>query len=559
MLHNGHSSTKIEPIADRAPGLSTLMAGPRPAKILVGENENTHLLFLQSLPVPWTCKAMNSDDTESDRYRALFEKSADAMLIIKGDRFVDCNQAAVDMLRFADKQSLLQCHPSKISPVYQPDGKRSFDKANEILALSREAGNQRFEWVHRRSDGEEFPVEVLLTEIVADGEPMLHIAWRELSEQKELEKQVRHAQKMNVLGNLTSGIAHDFNNTLAPIITYSGLLADVLKDHSEWRHWALEINRAGALAASLIRKLLSVSRKDRGQLVRLDLTESIRSTLPLAQKLVGEDVALKYTGPDTPLWIQTEIGNVELVLLNLASNSRDAMPNGGRIDLSVTVTQENQAKVSFSDTGSGMSSETQEKAFEPFFTTKAAGAGTGLGLASVCKIMREAGGSVQIDSELDRGTTIDLLFPLNDPGEVVMVSTGDNLIDQRRQTLRGTQILVVEDDPRIRNLITGILETEEMLVVSTGDGVEALAKVQDRSFDLVLSDIIMPEMNGPAFADKARTMGCDVPVVYLTGYTDDRLRFHHIDPEACAPIRKPFSANELLDRLYVELVKQTNH
>ena len=173
-------------------------------------------------------KTPQQDPVVTDRYRVLFDNSADAILIIEKDKFVDCNQAAVDMLRYTDKNALLQCHPSELSPEYQPDGQRSFDKANKILADVAKSGSQRFEWAHVKSDGEVFPVEVLLTAIPGDEDYTLHTVWRDISERKQLEEELRHSQKMEAVGSLAGGIAHDFNNTLVPIVTYSELLATAL-------------------------------------------------------------------------------------------------------------------------------------------------------------------------------------------------------------------------------------------------------------------------------------------------------------------------------------------
>jgi PAS domain S-box-containing protein len=327
-------------------------------------------------------KTPKRDAVGADRYRALFDNSADAILMMEEHRFVDCNHAAVEMLRYKDKNALLQCHPSELSPEFQPDGQRSFDKANKILANVVNCCSQRFEWVHVKSDGELFTVEVLMTAIPADGSYTLHITWHDISERKRLEKQLRHSQKMEALGNLAGGIAHDFNNTLVPIVTYSDLLARVLQDQPEHQEWAREISRAGMLAASLVKKLLTVSRKDERLPVILDLEETTANALGMLRKLIGEDIRVNFEGTGDTLWVETDPGDIEQILLNLASNARDALPTGGEISVTLSKVQHSQcayARLAFTDDGAGMDAETLEQVFVPFFTTKELGSGTGLG------------------------------------------------------------------------------------------------------------------------------------------------------------------------------------
>jgi len=162
---------------------------------------------------------------DADRYRILFENSADAILIIEDGKFVDCNNAVVELLRYSNKRTLLQTHPSELSPEFQPDGRLSFEKANDMMAIAIEQGSHRFEWDHIKADGEVFPVEVLLTAIPSERGYDLHTVWRDISERKKLENELRHAQKMEAIGKLAGGIAHDFNNALMPIMGYADMLA----------------------------------------------------------------------------------------------------------------------------------------------------------------------------------------------------------------------------------------------------------------------------------------------------------------------------------------------
>jgi len=214
----------------------------------------------------------------ADRYRALFENSADAILIIEDDTFVDCNAAAVEMLRCRDKAAVRQTHPSELSPEIQPDGRRSFEKANEMMAIALERGSHRFEWEHLRADGEVFPVEVLLTAVPRDGGHALHTVWRDITDRKRLENELRHAHKMEAVGQLAGGIAHDFNNQLVGILGYAELLASQLQDRPDLLEHVLQIDRAGTRAASLVRQLLVFSHKEVSQPVVVDLSPGVPSS-----------------------------------------------------------------------------------------------------------------------------------------------------------------------------------------------------------------------------------------------------------------------------------------
>ena len=357
-----------------------------------------------------TDRSAQADLAASDRYRSLFDNSADAILIIENDRFIDCNKAAVDMLGYTDKKSLLRCHPSELSPEYQPDGQRSFDKANAILDNIHHCRSQRFEWDHVRADGSLLPVEVSMTAIPTGQGHTLHIVWRDLSERRRLEEELRHAHKMEALGHLAGGIAHDFNNTLVPIVMFSDLLSGALRDQPKHLQWAQEIGRAGILALSLVKKLLAVSRQDDRVPVALDLKETVADALGLMRKLIGEDIEVHFRGTGREVWVKTDPGDVEHILLNLASNARDALPAGGTVELTLAEIQyagRPFAQLKFMDNGIGMNDETLAQVFDPFFTTKELGSGTGLGLSSVYELVTKAKGYVNAKSSPGEGTTIE--------------------------------------------------------------------------------------------------------------------------------------------------------
>ena len=349
------------------------------------------------------------------RYRHLFENSGDPIVLMKNGRFVECNQAAVRILGYASKELLLDKHPSEISPEFQPDGQRSDAKADRILAMAHERPYQCFEWTHIRADGTTFPAEVSLTAISDDSGITLHGTMRDISERKQLEKELRHSQKMDAIGKLAGSIAHDFNNQLVPILGYADMLADACDDKPELRGWATEIHRAATFASTLVNKLMVFGRKDPLQPVVLDIDKAVRELSGIVINLIGHGVTVDFEAAGEPLWIEAGPGDIEQIVLNLASNSRDAMTAAGEIKISVSrLCQSNAdfASLVVSDTGAGMDDETLRQIYEPFFTTKESGSGTGLGMSTVKGLVIKAAGQIKAKSALNKGTTIEVLFPI---------------------------------------------------------------------------------------------------------------------------------------------------
>ncbi len=488
-------------------------------------------------------------EATGDRYRHLFDSSVDPILIIEDGRFTDCNHAAVIMLGYSDKSSLLSKHPSEISPEFQPDGKRSVDKANEMMARSRDERYHCFEWIHLKADGTEFPVEVSLLVVPGDSGPTLHTTWRDISSRKQLEKELRHAQKMEAVGKLAGGIAHDFNNQLVPILGYSDMLADILPAGSEPREWAVEINRAASFSATLVNKLLAFSRKETSVPVVAELGDIVSGLLTMLRKLIGEDITVDYIAADSPMHIRVGSGDVEQVLLNLASNARDALPGGGVIG--IVLSQETQAdgefaKIEVADNGIGMEQETLDRVFEPFFTTKELGSGTGLGMSTVYGVVRDAGGTVTISSKLGQGTSVEVLLPIVDEAAL----DADQPITAMAEPLAAPEnrgrILVVEDESQVARFVERVLDKRGYEVWKSSNASDALRLLEAKQPDLVLVDVILKGMSGPRFVDELRKSGMSLPVLFMSGYTDDRLTKYGLDPASVPLIRKPFRPQQLI-------------
>jgi len=513
----------------------------------------------------------------ADVYRQYFERTGDAFLIIEGDTFVDCNQATVDMLRYRTRDELLQTHPSDLSPEYQPDGRRSFEKANEMMALAFEHGSHRFEWDHRRADGEVFPVEVLLTAVPLDGHRILHVVWRDLSERRRLEAELRQAHKMEALGRLSSGIAHDFNNLLVAIIGNAELLMSDLGDRPEQQSCAAEVLKAGRRAGDLVSQLLAFSRRQVLNPRTLDLADALADLTVMLRRLLGDGVNAEIAVDERPLWVRADPGQISQVVLNLAANARDAVGSGGRIRLAVgradvdlrtsglldALAPGSYARLVAEDDGEGIAPEHVPHIFEPFFTTKEVGRGTGLGLATVYGIVRQSGGSVAVSSAPGVGTRFEIYLPLV-PGpaedQAPDAAPGAPAVDRSPVSspgLEGALILLVDDEASTSRLVRVMLERAGFGVQAVADGPSALAAlaVPDSRVALVLSDIVMPGMDGTELARRVRDLRPGLPVILTSGYPAEFVLEHGGSLPDREVIQKPFSARDLVARVRAALAR----
>lgn len=511
---------------------------------------------------------------DRDSYRELFEKSADAILVIEEDRFVDCNRAAVAMLRFRDKDELLQTHPSDLSPPTQPDGRSSFEKANEMIALAFDQGSHRFEWDHKRADGEVFPVEVLLTAIVEGGRRALHVVWRDITERKALEGYLRQAHKLQAVGRLTRGIAHDFNNLLVAIIGHSDLLRLELEEDHPLRFHADQIKQAGDRAAVLIRQLRAFTRHQESRPRILDPAELVTGLLPLLGHILGEGIRIDSSGFPEGLAIEADPGQIEHLLADLAANAREAMPRGGRLRIEMETVEIQPApetpvlpepssplhatplpdlpaggylSLRLLDSGSGMAPDVLERVFEPFFTTREVGQGSGLGLSSAYGIVQQARGGIQLHSAPGLGTTVTLFLPLAESEAGVVPET-----ETLPLTTRGEErILVVEDQESVSNLIFPALRDQGYEVHLASDGREALARLleEELEVDLLVTDVVMPNLGGPELVQELRSRGCQLPVLFVSGCTEGALRVLEDTREPADLLEKPFTPTQLCRRI----------
>ena len=385
---------------------------------------------------------------------------------------------------------------------------------------------------------------------------------------KLAEAQFIEAQKMEVIGQLASGVAHDFNNILGVIIGYGDMITADLEPDSPLRKYAEEIRRAAERGAGLTRQLLAFSRKQKVQPVVLDLNDAVRNVDKMLHRLIGENIEMTIVPGKEIGRIKADSGYIGQVLMNLAVNARDAMPNGGKLTITTAnVTLDENYKrthsgvipgdyvmLKVSDTGTGMTPEVKARIFEALFTTKPAGKGTGLGLATCQTIVRQSGGHIDVDSEVDKGTTFKVYFPRVE--QLLDVATGP---DQTGPLPRGTEtLLVVEDEPAVRFLARGVLEAQGYEVLSASDGQEAVQvahKHKGSPIRLVVTDVIMPLMSGKAMADRLKTTYPDLKVLFTSGYTDDAIAQHGVLKSGVEFLSKPYTpatltskVREMLDR-----------
>jgi len=362
----------------------------------------------------------------------------------------------------------------------------------------------------------------------------------------ESEMQLRQLQKMEAVGRLAGGIAHDFNNLLTVILGRSHLLLDVMPADHPHRRSINSIDETAERAATLTRQLLAFSRKQVLAPAVLDLNEVVVDMTDLLQRLIGESVELVFN-PGTDVGrVKVDRGQLEQVIVNLVVNARDAMPEGGRLTIATAAAAPEesgtgaakparQARIMVTDTGTGMDAHTQARIFEPFFTTKEPGKGTGLGLATVYGIVHQSGGSIQVESEPGAGTTFTISLPrVEDSAETVQTpSTPPG---------RGTEtVLLVEDEPEVRALVHSVLADHGYLVLSAGRPSEAvsLAERHPGPIHLLVTDMVMPEMGGPALARQILAGRPEMTVLYMSGYTD------HTLGDGSLFLQKPFTPETL--------------
>jgi len=386
---------------------------------------------------------------------------------------------------------------------------------------------------------------------------LLSTEQRLLAEQEQL----RQAQKMEAVGHLAGGIAHDFNNILTAIIGYTTMILEGLNPASRDREMAQRVLKAADRATSLISGLLAFSRKQKMELIPCDLNAILREQENLLHRIIGEDIQLQTDLHPVPLVVNADASQIGQIILNLATNARDAMAAGGLLSISTQVVdldassrdhdgllpaQGRFALICISDSGAGMDAATVDKIFEPFFTTKIVGKGTGLGLAIVLGIVQQHGGFIRVYSNLGLGTTFKIYLPLLEGVESSVTADPMQAVPGGSET-----ILLVEDEAEVRAVVRMMLVSGGYQVFEAGDGLEALKVLhqQGGAIHLVVSDVIMPRMTGKDLHDQVLQQYPEIRMLFISGYTADVIQFRGMLDHDVNLLMKPFNASELLARV----------
>jgi two-component system cell cycle sensor histidine kinase/response regulator CckA len=383
----------------------------------------------------------------------------------------------------------------------------------------------------------------------------------DVTEHVALEERLRQSQKMEAVGRLAGGVAHDFNNLLTVILGYSQILAEGVPSGSRLADSTAQIKSAADRASGITRQLLAFSRKTVMTPRVVNLNDIMLNLDSLLRRLIGEDIEV-LTVPANDLGsVTADPGQIEQVIMNLALNARDAMPHGGKLTLETSnelldesYAQRHQPSVAgryvmlaVTDTGHGMSPETQARIFEPFYTTKEVGKGTGLGLSMVYGIVKQSGGYIWVYSEPDRGTTFKIYLPrVDQPAET---SGSEN---RSRSVQRGTEtILLVEDDPQLRQLSSSVLAHCGYKVLTANGPEEGLAICREnhRDIRLLVTDVVMPRMNGRQLAEQIVQVAPNVKVLYISGYTSNAIVHYGVLDAGLWFLPKPFTLSALVAKV----------
>ena len=435
------------------------------------------------------------------------------------------------------------------------------DRIPQFLALARAQGRHAVETTHRRRDGSEFPALLDITAVFDGTGRLQYYAFnlQDLTPQKRTEEQARQAQKMDAVGRLAGGIAHDFNNMLMIIIGFADFLLGALPEQDPRHADADEVRKAAERAAALTRQLLTFGRQQVVEPTPIDLNRTIRGIEGMVRPLVGERIELRVELAPHLGIIRGDQGQLEQVLMNLALNARDAMPEGGRLTVRTQnahyaegeairavgfdVPPGGYVLLTVSDSGVGMDEETRSRIFEPFFTTKSTAQNSGLGLATVYGIVTQSGGHLWVESAPGEGATFRLLFPEIKGARPASPS------EARGAPVGGTEtVLVVEDEESVRSLAARVLADAGYTVRQARHGVEALdvlARGGER-ISLVITDVVMPEMGGRELGDEIARRHPGLPVLYISGYTDNDGFRARLDETGKRLLQKPFAPESLV-------------
>jgi len=499
-----------------------------------------------------------------ERYSALFNDARDALITFSMQtlNFKNVNNSAIEMFGAVNGDELLATTPWAFSPKFQPCGLPSDIKAEEMISIALRNGYHIFEWQHERANGEIFPTEVLLSSMQIKDETLLMATIRDNTEiiaAKEakdiLEQQLQQAQKMEAIGNLAGGVAHDFNNKLMVIMGYVTLAQMNIDDSASVLKYLEQINLAAEHSRDITVRLLTFSRRQVSSPQILNPNHVIAEALKSLSRLIGEHIAITYV-PDDNLWnVQIDPVQLDQIVMNLAVNARDAMPEGGTFTIeSINVTMDliscssniecvpgDYVRITFSDSGCGIKQDTLLHIFEPFFTTKEVGKGTGLGLATIYGIIGQNDGFIDVDSTPGSGTSFKVYLPRHEAPAAEIIKS-DNVI-----CTGSGSILLVEDDEEVRLVAARFLKKIGYSVYDTESPHKALELASDLSIqiDLIITDVVMPEMNGIVMMEQIQKIRPGIGCIYASGYSSDHSYLSEASKAGINFMQKPYDLIKL--------------
>lgn len=534
-------------------------------------NENTYdqrdLEFLSSVGghIALAIERRRAEDAlrkKEEMFRLLFSHNPLPTWVIDREtlRFLEVNEAAVRVYGYSQEE---------FKSMTILDFRADDEKIRMLNYLKDHSGDglYRGQWRHRKKDGKTIEVETTVHELEYSGKRVRLIVAQDVSERHILEQQLRQSQKMEAVGRLAGGVAHDFNNLLMVIKGHTELLRNVLPPADEFSRKIEQIERAADRASGLTRQLLAFSRLQMLQPKVMNLNDAVADMGRLLPRLIGEDIELAIRTSENLGAIRADRSQMEQIIMNLVVNARDAMPDGGKLIIETSnveldrlynekhpiVREGRYVLLCVSDTGTGMTLETQAHIFEPFFTTKAQGKGTGLGLATVYGVVKQSGGFIWVYSELGKGTTFKIYFP-----------RVDQPVEQRdsaqpsAEAPRGTEtILLTEDERDVREVAREFLESGGYTVIEARDGMEALGLVEkhEGAIDLLITDMVMPRMTGQELAARLKEQRPKLRMLYMSGYSERAAADSLRSEPGVRLLAKPFSRSALLRTVH-ELLKK---
>ncbi len=491
---------------------------------------------------------------DEERYGTLFRNSNDGIIVFdeNGD-VADANEKVLEKFGWsaAEMRSITarDLHPEE-----------EIERSLSALRTAVDAGSATFETMFLRSDGATFPAEVSAWSLSVNDRKVVQVIIHDMDEKRKLEAQLREAQKMESVGHLAGGVAHEFNNILTAIVMHADLGRVETDDGESVNERFRDILASSERACQLTTSLLAFSRKQIVDARPVDLKEIIAKVEKLLSRVIGEDIEMRTVTPPDDLTILADPSQVEQILMNMATNARDAMSDGGaftieakRVRLDETFTRVHDfgtpgwyVLLEATDSGCGMNSAIQQSIFDPFFTTKEVGKGTGLGLAVIYGIVKQHKGHISVYSEPGRGTTFKVFLPLH------QVEAQRDEPAQHPPVRGGTEtVLIAEDERRVREPLRSVLEEHGYTVMEAVDGEAAVACYRDHwaRIDFLLLDVVMPVMNGREVYDRARKIRPDIPALFMSGYPSGAIHNRGVLEEGIDFVSKPVMMHDLLRKI----------